>query len=102
MRKKEEVLSCRKAKKKRKKSGTVAVGHLQIFVVGRDGPCNPKVEDRRGGYATAAFNTAIALDIIASLWPLEDVKLHLFHFQDNRSSNCCSSKVTAIQLLLQK
>ena len=47
----------RKKKKKKKKSSTVAVGHLQIFVVGRDGPCNPKVEDRREGVMLLQLST---------------------------------------------
>lgn len=35
----------------------VTVGHLQIFVVGRDGPCNPKVEDRREGVMLLQLST---------------------------------------------
>jgi len=94
------VLSCRQEKKgKRNPAGSS--GPFTDFC-SRDGPCNPKVGVGGGYAATSLAATAIALDIIASLWPLEDVKLHLFHFQDNRSSNCCSSKVMAIQLLLQQ
>ena len=39
------------------KKKKVTVGHLQIFVVGRDGPCNPKVEDRREGVMLLQLST---------------------------------------------